>query len=198
MDHVHYDSKISYYTSWLLKLVLIGLFIFATFTNLFPLNITILITVFLAFSPSFIERSYKFHFPVLLDLVITAALLLDSIGRVFKLYHTVDYWWWDIMTHFTGTAMISLIAFYIMFTFLYLKKIRLPYWAIGLFTFSIAMTIGALWEIGEFYFDYVTGYNTYLNEANSIRDMLFDVVGGSLVAIIGSIYIKHIQKKKKR
>lgn len=192
-------AKISYYLSWSLKLILLGLFIFSTFYRQFPINIAVLVAVFLSFSPAFVERSYKYHFPIELDAVVTFAILLDSMGRVFNFYGQFD--WFDQITHFMGTATISLTAFYIMFSFLYLKKIKLPPWAIALFTFCIAMTIGALWEIGEWQFDRLTGgtYNTYRDEPNSIRDMKWDVIGGIVVAILGNFYIKgRLDGKKKK
>lgn len=184
------SNTFTYYLSWGLKIILIGLFIFSTFTSQFPLNIAILMAVFLSFAPSFFARSFKIHFPVEIEAVVTFALLLDSIGRVFRLYHTDLYWWFDIVTHFLGTLTISLVAFYLMFAFLFLRKIKMPYWVFGLFTFAIAMAIGALWEIGEFYFDRVTGFNSYFNESNSIRDMLFDAGGALLISIAGSLYLK--------
>jgi len=190
--------RISTIISWTLKGVLFALFMFSTMANQFPLNLTVLLAVFVSISPLLISRRYDFNFPPLVDLVITFALLMDIIGRVFKLYHTVDYWWWDIMTHTLGTATIALLAFYLVFMLVYLKRVKISYWMMGVFTFSFAMMIGAIWEVFEFYYDRFTGYNTYFNSANSARDMLFDIIGGLFVAILGTIYTKRIMTKRSK
>ena len=189
-------DNLSSITSWMLKGILIALFIFSTFIGQFPLNITVLVAVFISFSPVFVSRRYDIHFPRVVDVTITIALLLDIVGRVFKLYHTTDWWWWDIMTHMIGSITVSVLAFYLIFSLFIFKKIKISYWMMGVFIFSFTMMIGSLWEVSEFYFDMFTGYNTFVNGANSVRDMLFDAVGGAIVAMLGVCYTKHVVHKK--
>ncbi|MEM4268217.1 MAG: hypothetical protein QXK37_05300 [Candidatus Woesearchaeota archaeon] len=161
--------------------------------------------IIVSFIPAFILRNYRITMPWLLEFLILLALSLHIIGNSFRLYHNLRYY--DIMMHIFGTSVVAILAFHIVFALHYSGRIKVTVRMIGIFIFTFAIAIGALWEIGEFATDHLLLTNaqmTWINPAAGLfdtnTDLIFDTLAGAIVAIGGMNYIrrKEMEKSKKQ
>lgn len=129
--------------------------------------------------------------------------LIISLLVVILIFHAVaiiNYWYWiflwlDIPMHFFGGFWVA-----IFFIWLYHSKIsQLPNYFISfLIVISFVALIGIFWEFLEFFYDVFIssrGYSGYmqLSAADTIADLFFDLVGGSILFVI--YYFKSRTKK---
>lgn len=177
-----------------MKLILLLVFFSELFWGDYLVAAGALLALAISLLPAAIERSYHINLPWLIDLMVTLSLTLHTVGLYYDLYHNPSWWWWDNFTHFLGTAVISLLAFYIVFSLDYIKKIQLSLPFIVISTITTAMAIGALWEIGEFHFDAIFGTQAIIDLADTIHDLEFDFLGAVVVSIIGTIYTAHLRR----
>lgn len=175
--------------SWFLKIVIFIIFCYTLFIQNILVAIAAGLALLFSVAPIFLAKNYGQHLPLAVDLPVTVALLLHTIGLTFDLYHLEHWWWWDIMTHFLGTVAVACLAFLIVYSMRDLKKIKTGVFGMALFTFFTALAIGALWEIGEFYFDHFFKTNSLRDIVDTIQDLQFDALGGLLVAFIGARYV---------
>jgi len=182
--------------SWGLKILLFLFVIFEVYNHNILVAAGALTALALSVTPSYFFKSYYITLPRIVEATVTFALLLHIIGLSFKLYHDPQYWWWDQVTHFFGTATIALLAFMFVFTLNYVGKIKMTTRLLAVFTFSFAMTIGALWEVGELYFDKVMGTQSLGDLYDTIEDLEFNAIGGLLVSIFGYGYIRLFMKRQ--
>ncbi|MBI5621281.1 hypothetical protein HY933_00235 [Candidatus Falkowbacteria bacterium] len=188
---------ISLTISWGLKVLLFLLFCLELYAEDYTAAAAALIALFLSLLPAAIERNYSINLPKVIDFAVTFSLFLHIFGLYYNLYHDPVWWWWDNMTHFLGTAVIAFLAFYIIFVFDYLGKIRLTLPFMALATWTTALAIGALWEIVEFYSDKFLGTHTAIDLADTIHDMSFNLLAAVAVSLIGVYYVNWLRKKQR-
>jgi len=181
------------------NVIRINLFVIMLF-EVFQHNILVAIGAFcaliLSFLPAYAVKDYHQTLPRVVEFLVTLALLLHVLGLTFNFYHDINYWWWDQMTHFFGTAVVALLAFEFIFTLSYTGKIKMSRFLMGVFTFCVAMTIGALWEIAELYFDEVFDTHSLGDLYDTLQDLQFNTVGGLLVAVWGAWYQGRFEKRQ--
>jgi hypothetical protein len=73
----------------------------------------------------------------------------------------------------------------------YADSIYLPPAFIALFIIMFTMAIGVIWELTEYLVDELTGNHLQYSLTDTMRDLLFDTIGGLLVASVGSFYLKY-------
>ncbi|MBI1912620.1 MAG: hypothetical protein HYS21_11545 [Deltaproteobacteria bacterium] len=176
--------------SWLMKLLMIVLIPFELYKGEYLFMVVIAFSIVLSLVPSIIQRNYRVTLPFELDLLITLSIFLNTfMGEGLDFYKRI--WGWDKALHVYGSAVIALLAFVITYTFHYTRKFRLSIPLIGFFTITFAMAVGGLWEIGEFSVDVLFGKQTQNGLADTMWDMIYDLMGGIIVAIIGMFYVKY-------
>lgn len=197
MVHIgRYQINLSLLIPWVLKVILLGIFLAEFYVQDYLIAIGTLVALTISLVPAGVSRNYHINLPWVIDLAITGALFLHFVGLYYNLYHDPSWWWWDLMTHFIGTAVIALLAFYIIFALDYTKKIRLSLPLIITSTLTTALAIGALWEIGEYYFDGLFGTHTIQGIDDTIHDLVFDILGAGVVSIIGTSYAHYLRRTK--
>lgn len=192
----HYHLNVSSFVSWALKLVLLVVFFAEFYFQDYLVAIGTLIALTISLTPAGLTRNYHINLPRVIDIAVTSALALHFVGLYYNLYHDPTWWWWDHMTHFIGTAVISLLAFYITFALDYTKKLRLTLPFIVISTITTALAIGSLWEVGEYYFDHLFGTNTVQGIDDTIHDLVFDLLGAIVVSAIGVVYTYYLRRKQ--
>jgi uncharacterized membrane protein YjdF len=115
--------------------------------------------------------------------------------------------WWDSMLHTLTGSMIAILGFSIVNSINYSKKhsMNIDPVLVALFAICFAITIGVLWEIVEYGVDGTFGTNMqrYADLYTSVdfvgrralmdtmKDLMLDTIGASVIAIIGFISIRH-------
>ncbi|MDP3339798.1 hypothetical protein [Frigidibacter sp.] len=111
------------------------------------------------------------------------------LGEAFDLYER--YSWWDVVLHGGSALGFGLIGFLFVFTMFEGDRYAAPAWAMAFIAFSFAVTIGALWEIFEFFMDQTFGLNMQKSGlVDTMWDLIVDVIGGSFGAFSGFLFLK--------
>lgn len=183
--------------SWLMKIILMGMLPYVVYKGEYLFAMATIVAIVLSIIPSIVERNYRITLPFELDLLITLLIFLHTFfGELMRFYERI--WLWDKILHIYGTAVVSMLAFMIVYTLHYTKKIRLSLPLVGLFTITFAAAVGALWEIGEFAVDKLFGRDTQNGLDNTMWDIINDFVGGAFVAVIGIVYIKYSKPDERK
>lgn len=189
--------SISSALSWLMKFIMIGMFPYVIYKGSYLFAFATAIAIVLSLLPSIVQRNYRITLPFELDLLITLSIFLHTFfGEWLKFYDRI--WIWDKILHVYGTAVISMLAFMIVYTLHYTKKLRLTLPFVGLFTVISAMAIGSFWEIGEFAVDNIFNIDTQNGLDNTMWDLIDDLIGGTFVAGVGIIYIKYSRPDERK
>ncbi|MBI5492820.1 MAG: hypothetical protein HY893_07810 [Deltaproteobacteria bacterium] len=175
--------------SWLMKLLMIGLIPYDLYTGQYLFTVATVTAVGLSLVPSIVQRNYSITLPFELDLLITLSLFLHIfMGEGLDFYQKIVIW--DKILHVYGGSVVALLAFITVYTLHYTRKLRLSIPLIGLFTVIFALAVGGLWEIGEFTVDTLFNKHTQDGLNDTMWDMIDDLAGGVIVAILGMVYVK--------
>lgn len=189
--------SISTALSWLMKFIMIGMLLYVIYKGSYLFGFATGIAIILSLLPSIVERNYRITLPFELDLLITLMIFLHTFfGEWLKFYDRI--WVWDKILHIYGTAVIAMLAFMIVYTLHYTKKIRLTLPLVGLFTIIFAMAVGGFWEIGEFAVDKIFIKDTQNGLDNTMWDLIDDLIGGTFIAGVGIIYIKYSRPDQRK
>ncbi len=183
--------------SWLMKLLLVGLFPLEIMRGAYLFALATLLAIIISFVPSIVQRNYRVVLPFELDLLITLALFLHIfLGEWFMFYERL--WIWDKVLHVYGSAVVAILAFMTVYTLHYTKKLRLTIPFVGFFTVIFALAMGAVWEIIEFSVDAVFSLTTQKGLQDTMWDLINDLVGGIVVAVIGMIYVRYSRPETRK
>lgn len=176
--------------SWFMKLLMVILLPVELYKGEYLFSILLIFSVVLSLIPSIVERSYKVTLPFELDLLITLSIFLNTfMGEGLNFYQRV--WLYDKALHIYGSAVVGLLAFVVVYTLNYTRKVRLSLPFIGFFTVTFAMAMGGIWEIMEFAVDNFFGKTTQNGLADTMWDLINDLLGGFITAAIGMFYVKY-------
>ena len=167
----------------------------------------------------FIFNKYHFQIPNLLDFILISFAFSGFIlGDVFNFYGKIPYW--DSILHAFSGVVIAYVGFIVIE---YLdKEYTIPLSISPLFmsltVVSVALAIGAVWEIGEYTVDDIfhTNNQQYMKStrstlydkddvplvghealADTMKDLMLDLGGAVVVATIEYKKIERKQKKAK-
>ncbi len=176
--------------SWLMKLILIGSFPYSVYKGDYLYSIAAVVAIALSLAPSIIERNYRVTLPFELDFLITLSIFAHIFfGEQMHFYER--FWLWDKILHVYGSAVVSLLAFILVYTFHSTGKLRLTLPFIGLFTVVFTLAVGGIWEIGEFTVDKLLDLNTQRGLDNTMWDIINNLIGGTLAALLGMLYVRY-------
>lgn len=185
----NFALRLKFVIAWILKLGLIAAIPYSLFVHDYLFIFGAISAVIVSLLPAYWSRRFQVLLPWGLDLFISLALFLHIIlGEIFRFYD--NHWYFDKIMHFYGTGLIALIAFLIVFTFHWSRKITLSLPLIAYFTVIFSVAVGAFWEMGEFAIDQIFHRNTQYSLENTMWDLIFNFVGGGVAALFGILYIK--------
>lgn len=191
------NISISTVLSWAMKLLMVGLVPFELYGGYYLFSLAILVAVGLSMVPSLVQRNYNITLPFELDLLVTLSIFLHTFfGESLDFYQ--KYWVWDKILHLYGGAVTALLAFVIVYTLHYTKKVDLSIPFIGFFTVIFAMAVGAFWEIGEFSVDVLFAKSTQKGLVDTMWDLINDLIGGVLAAGLGMLYVRYSNPDRRK
>ena len=146
------------------------------------------VSFFVTFLPSIVKRELNISLGTELDALIFLSLLLHLIGGVLNLYTEYN---WDFITHFVSSVLIALIGLVSVYTIdRYADSIELTPIAVSFLVVSFTLASGVLWELGEFASDSLFGTIEQYSYYDTISDLITDLIGGLLVAVLAPYYIR--------
>ena len=157
--------------------------------------------------PSILGKKFRFEVPPFLYVFYIFFLYCAIfLGEVRSFYY--KFKWWDSFLHGTSSLMLGFFGFMVITILNRDAKalMNLSPFFVSLFAFCFAVSIGALWEIYEFTFDGLLGFNmqkfmladgTMLVGHEALRDTMKDIITDSLGALTATI-IGYIGLKKNK
>jgi hypothetical protein len=176
--------------SWFMKLLMVILLPVELYKGDYLFSILLVLSVILSLIPSIVEKSYRVTLPFELDLLITLSIFLNTfMGEGMNFYQSV--WLYDKALHVYGSVVFGLLAFVVVYTMNYTRKVRLSLPFIGFFTVIFTMALGGIWEIMEFAVDSFFGKTTQSGLTDTMWDLINDLIGGFITAGIGMFYVRY-------
>jgi len=147
-----------------------------------------LFTLSLTFLPLIFEERLGIRLPLtfaaLIVVFLFATLFLGEVGDFYE-----RYWWWDLVLHSSSAIGFGLIGYVLVFMLFEGDKFAAPPLALAFLAFSIAVSIGALWEIFEFSMDSLFGMNMQKSGlVDTMWDLIVNTIGAGVGAMAGYLY----------
>jgi hypothetical protein len=169
---------------------MVGLAIFGMLVREYTYVPAALAAIFISTLPSVMKRDLNIVLPVELNFWIVLALFVHLIGSFSGFYDNLPGW--DHLTHAMSASLVAALGFVVVTAVdKYADSIHLPPAFLALFIIMFTMAIGVIWELMEYMVDEFTGSYLQYSLSDTMRDLLFDAIGGLLVASVGSFYLKH-------
>lgn len=181
----------------LAKLIWCGLFVTALVALFFArwqLAFVSTVTLMLSLAPVVISRWANVKVP---DSIVVGVVLFVGgtlfLGEVFDFYER--YWWWDIAMHGGSAIAFGLTGFLLIFMMFQGDRYAAPPFAVSVFAFCFAVTIGVAWEVFEFSMDQLLGLNMQKSGlVDTMGDLIVDAVGAGVGAAAGYFYLHGVER----
>lgn len=166
------------------------------------------ISLIITFTPAILERKYKITLDPLLSLWITSAVFMHAIGAVnignTNLYTKIH--WWDHLTHTLSATVVAAVGYTAFRTIEeHSNEIHVPKKLLFIFILIFVIAFGVIWEVLEFTIALlakILGGEPILTQyglEDTMKDLIFNTIGGITVAIIGEAYLNNtIQQIKQK
>ena len=149
-----------------------------------------LVSILVSELPSLFRRDLKIVLPVELNLWIVTALFVHVLGSFSGFYDNLPGW--DHLTHAMSASLIAALGFIIVTSIdKYAESVYLPRAFLALLIVMLTMAVGVVWELMEYIIDAATGSHLQYSLDDTMKDLLFDTIGGLLVAAGGAYYLSH-------
>ena len=150
------------------------------------------VTMLLTFLPAFAKREFNIYYPGEFEILILAFIYASMyLGEIRSFYYR--FWWWDVMLHTLSGMIIGAIGFSLVYILNGSERIALQLSPVfvAVFSFSFALSIGALWEIYEYFMDSAFGLNMQKSGlVDTMWDLIVDALGALVLSILGYFYMK--------
>ena len=147
----------------------------------------------ITFVPPILEKDYQINLDPLLTLWITSAVFFHAVGTLGPYQ---DFWWWDHFTHSLSSSVVAAVGYTAFRSFdRHSKQMYFPRRFVFIFILMFVMAFGVIWELIEFGISGIAdifGTRTVLTQhgiEDTMKDLLFDSIGGIFVALFGEAYL---------
>lgn len=198
-ENVYRRNKLSMVITNLVRLSLIIIFIYGFVVKDYSQTFLVVLTFFMTFYPSILEKKFGVYLPSRLEITITLFIFAAQVlGEMNNFYDKIP--WWDTMLHATSGVVLGIVGF--LFVYLLNEKgdanVNLSPIFVVIVAFCIALTLGVFWEIYEFSADRLLGFNMQKYRLpgqdgllDTMCDLIVDSVGALVACIFGWIYMKN-------
>lgn len=135
---------------------------------------------------SFLGRNNHAYISFSIRFSITAFVFLTLyLGHAQRFYSNVPYW--DTLLHFLSGILLGAIGYVLVLNFSRNENAHTHFHPafISLFVFAFSVSVGALWEIGEFLAGPLFDHRWTMILSDTMLDLLADTLGAILVGALG-------------
>lgn len=154
------------------------------------------ISLGVTFLPAVLERDYRIPMDAGVTLWITTAVFLHTLGSM-GTYGAV--WWWDHLTHALSASVVAGAGYAVVRAVdEHNPSIDLPGRMMFAFILIFVVAFGVVWEVLEFAIaetSRVLPIRPVLAQhglEDTMMDLLFDVVGGVVLGLWGTVYLSDV------
>ena len=168
----------------------------------------ILLATTLVSLPAYFSRRNRHPFPVEIEILLSLILVVHlTFGLALDFYDTYENY--DKILHYGNSVLVSFIGFISAYALYFTGRLRASLWIIAVVILFLSLGIGALWEIVEYGSDKLLygridsvqrqqGSPTLDPLDDTMIDLLVDLGGGILGAIVGGLYIRYSRRTNSR
>jgi len=202
-DRVGLSPRRQAKATWLMEVGLVGMLFIGVERGNVGIVVNTAVALLVTQLPPIMERDYDVPMDPAITLWITGAVFLHALGtvglpgRTESFYRSV--WWWDHVTHALSSSVVSAVGYA---TTRALDQHSDKIHFLPKFTFVLVLlfvvAFGVFWEVIEFGVGglaSLTGSATVLTQyglGDTMLDLVFDVIGGVIVAVWGTAYLTDI------
>ena len=148
-----------------------------------------ILAIIVSFIPTILKRNYQITLPLVLDILITFALLLHVGGGLLGAYKIPNY---DTLTHFVSSFLVAFLAFVIIYILhVYWDGLIMDKYAMAFLVIITTIAVGVVWEFNEWITDLIFGTTEQWGYTDTLKDLFIDTIAGIVMATIGVSMIKH-------
>ena len=151
---------------------------------------TAILTLWLTFLPYIIAKKNHIILPKGFQIAILLFIFAAQYLGELKEYY-FKFWWWDLMLHTFSGIILGFVGYLLVYILNKETKvdISLNPLFMALFSFTFAVSVGAVWEIFEFSMDTIFGLNMQKSGlVDTMADLIADCFGGLFSAFCGYMY----------
>lgn len=117
--------------------------------------------------------------------VLLAAVLSVSVDALGDLRHWYSgYAWYDQLAHAIGGGVAGIMVFTSIWQLVQAGKVLIPKWLTGVFGLSIAVMLGAFYELEEYLEDVITGSHRLGDGFDTANDILMNTIGAIVFILV--------------
>jgi len=174
--------------SYILKIIMIIFLIISIWKLHWIWIFGCILALIVSLIPTILKRNYQITLPLVLDILITIALILHVGGGLLGAYGISYY---DTLTHFVSSFLIAFIAFVIIYILdEYWDGLKMDKYAMAFVVVIATIAIGVIWEFNEWITDLVFGTHEQWGYTDTLKDLFIDTLAGIAMAFIGVSMIK--------
>lgn len=176
-------------------LVAVAFVLFLVFGNwIDAFNTALIFLVMMA--PAVLKDRFSVYLPFGLEVAIVTfvftTLFLGSLQDYYEKFAL-----WDGVLHFQSGILLGIVGFVLVYTLneQSTKKIYLSPGFISFFAVTFSLAVSVVWEIYEYTFDILLGYNMQESGLpDTMGDMIVNAIGALIVGLLGYLWMR---KRKK-
>ena len=138
--------------------------------------------------PTMLKRNYQITLPLVLEILVTIALILHIGGGLLGAYSIPHY---DTLTHFISSFLIAFLTFVIIYILdEFWDGLNMDKYAMAFVVIIATIAMGVVWEFNEWITDLVFGTYEQWGYNDTLKDLFIDTLAGIVMAGIGVSMIK--------
>ncbi|WP_306059886.1 hypothetical protein [Natronococcus wangiae] len=186
--------------SYAMEVCLVGLLVVGIVTGSVGVIVNTVVALAVIQLPALLQRDYKLPMDPRLTLWITSAAFFHAVGLVGIPWTDVNFysevWWWDHVTHALSASVVAAVGYAtVRAVDKHSEEVYLPPAFISVLVLVFVLAFGVLWELLEFGVGIIaesfgtTEVLTQYGAEDTLMDLVFNTLGGIVVAIWGGVYL---------
>lgn len=187
-----------------MELCLVGIVLLGLYERNLGIVVNSVIALGVTFLPALLERDYNIPMDAGLTLWITAAVFFHAVGTIgipgsgTSFYQSV--WWWDHLTHALSSSLVAAVGYAAARSVdEHTSEVYLPPKFMVVFILLFVLAFGVFWEVIEFAIGEVAALFgsedailTQYGLEDTMKDLLFNTIGGLVTAVWGAAYLTDV------
>ena len=198
-DRLRISERQQAWASWLMETALVGFLFVGIYTGEVGVAVNSAVGLAVTQVPALLEREADFSMDPALVLWITAAVFLHALGTLGlpgtqSFYQSVP--WWDHLTHALSSSIVAGAGYaFARAVDEHGESVSFPPAFLFAFLLLVVLAFGVLWEVIEYGIGAgatLLGTGSVLTQyglEDTMLDLVFDAVGGVVVAVWGTAYL---------
>ena len=174
--------------SYFLKILMVIFLIISIYNQHWIWIFGCILALIVSSVPTILKRNYQITLPLVLEILITIALILHVGGGLLGAYSIPQY---DSLTHFVSSFLVAFIAFVIIYILdEYWDGLMMDKYAMAFVVVIATIAMGVVWEFNEWITDIIFGTYEQWGYNDTLKDLFIDAIAGLLMAGVGVALIK--------